>query len=68
MKYCLAAAFALMTATSAATAQEITPIDPVTGIQGFGQLGTAQTLAIIAGVIFVGVLVAGNDESTTTTN
>lgn len=68
MKYCLAAAFALLTATSAATAAEIVPINPVSNVQGFGTLGTTTTLSIIAGVITVGVLVAGNDESASTTN
>ncbi|WP_296427269.1 hypothetical protein [Yoonia sp.] len=63
MKYIIAAA--LMT-TTVATAQEIVPIDPVTTVQGFGALGTTTTLSIIAGVVTVGVLVAGSDESSTT--
>ncbi len=46
-------------------AQEVAPIDPVAGIQGFGALGTTTTLSIIAGVVTVGVLVASNDETNT---
>lgn len=59
---CLAAALA----AGPVTAQEVVPIDPVTGIQGFGTLGATTTLSIIAGVVTVGVLVAGNDETSST--
>ena len=65
MKYLFAALLATTMATGV-SAQEVVPIDPVTGIQGFGALGTTTTLSIIAGVVTVGVLVAGNDESSTT--
>ena len=65
MKYLFAALLAATTATGAA-AQEVAPIDPVTGIQGFGALGATTTLSIIAGVVTVGVLVAGNDSNSST--
>ena len=65
MKYLFAALLAATTATGA-SAQEVAPIDPTVGIQGLGALGATTTLSIIAGVVTVGVLIAGNDSNSST--
>lgn len=46
--------------------QEVVPIDPVTGIQGFGALGATTTLSIIAGVVAVGFIVSQATSATST--
>ncbi len=71
MKRIATIAIAAAMMSSPVMAQEVQPVEPVTGGQGLGTLGTTQALTIIAGVIVVGAIIASSDDSsgaTSTTN
>ncbi len=67
MKFFAPLAITAALAAAPLAAQEVVPIDPVTGIQGFGALGATTTLTIIAGVITIAVLIADDDGSSSGT-